>query len=581
MICNNCGNELGINDVFCPKCGKRVLAEEATETPGTTEETPVTEEIPVAEEAPVTEETPVSETENEVESNEEKDPLVNTEGEKPKKKKKKWIKWSIIGVVVAALTAGTVFAFPYIQNIFFRTTMNEEEYFKHVVKNNVTKFADSFLENYAEERELYKNGMGAYSDILIEVGDGTKQLVRQYGEGFDIDWLSNFSLSGTSGFNDGQIYSDIDMKLNGADLFGIESLINNSETYINLPGLTDKAMRLATDDEMSIFTLLSELYQIAPDEKILEELIVRYVMCVVEGIEDVEEENDTVKAGNIEQKYLKMTAKINADIGEKGIKNLLSEAKNDKDIKKIITDVCNTSSVNQNPDEVYAEFQNGIDELLSDIDMSDFDFNFDFVIWVDMKGDIAGMGVEADDVEISYINALKGRSLGTLLSIKTGQFNAAFEGDGTMKSNKFNGEYAVSVNGVKFIDVKVEDVDYNLIKKDIFNGSVVITPSTMAKTMLSSVGNEATSIIADGKIVFKSNTTEKAKSNIELSVYTGSNLLLSLKANASITSVSIPVMDNYIDYTDYEAVEQWGNQILYNLQANLINAGVPMNNLVN
>ena len=571
MICNNCGSELEINDVFCTKCGKRVVSDEI----------PVVEEAPMMEEAPVAEETTVAETVSTAESNGEQEVLVNAEDEKPKKKKKKWIKWSIIGVVIAALTAGTVFAFPYIQNIFFRTTLNEEDYFKHVVKNNVSKFADSFSKSYAEAKELYANGQSAYSDIYIEVGDKTKQMVRQYGEGFDIDWLGDVSASGTSGFADGQIYSDLDIKLNGVSIIGLVSLMNNDEMYINYPGLTNKAMRIETPDEMSIFTLISELFQIVPDEKVMKELIVRYAMCMVKGIEDVEEENETVKAGDIEQKYLKMTAKIDEGVVVKGIKNVLTEAKNDKDIKKIITDVCNTSTVNQNPDEVYAEFQNGIDELLDDISMDGSSFGFDFIIWVDLKGDIAGMGVKADDVEIAYINALKGSSLGTLLSIKTSQFNAAFEGDGTMKSNKFNGEYAVSVNGVEFIDVKVEDIDYKLIKKDIFNGRVVITPSKMAKSMLSGVGNEATAIIADGKIVFESNTTEKDKNKIELSVYTGSDLMLSLRLDSSITSASIPVIDSYIDAYDYEAVEEWGNQILYNLQANLVKAGVPLDNLLN
>ena len=81
--------------------------------------------------------------------------------------------------------------------------------------------------------------------------------------------------------------------------------------------------------------------------------------------------------------------------------------------QKIIKDVCGLSTVNQNPDEVYGDFQNAIDEILEEIDLSGADLNFDFVIWVDMKGDIAGMGIEADGVEASFVNALNGRTLGT------------------------------------------------------------------------------------------------------------------------------------------------------------------------
>lgn len=584
MFCNNCGNELNTGDIFCQKCGKRVLAEEEfVETATVAEETPAEEvsapeEISITEEIPVTEDVPVAEPEYAGDSTAipEVEPGVDNEIQKPKKsKKKKVITISVIAGILVVLTAVTAFAFPYVKNLFFRTVLSEEDYFKHVVKNNVEVIAESLSQNYAAEKEMYESGEAFSESLQIEVGDKTKDLVRMYGDGANIDWLDRLALTVISGFTDGEAYTDIGIKLNDVDIAGIDMVINDDAMYVGLPGLSNQAIRTEIPSDAQIITMFNELYKVAPDEKVLKDLVVRYIMCMVDGIEDVEEENEVVSAGDVEAKYLKMTAKIDEAVVVKGFENVLTEAKEDEDIKKLITDFCNTDAVNEDPDAVYAEFQNGIDDLLSELNNADFSFDFDLNIWVDAKGDIIGMGIDSKEFEISYVNALKGKELGTNLSIKASTFNAEFEGTGEVKSNKFNGEYAFKIMGSPIIDVKVEDVDMKLMKDDVFNGQVVITPSSMVKSMLGTTGDELASLISEGEIVFKSEATEKYKGKSELSVYTGNEILISLKVDADKVAATKPSVNSYIDSDDYGAVEAWGNRLLSNLMSNLYRAGVP------
>lgn len=588
MLCNNCGCELKSGEIFCSKCGKRVTAEvPLNEKINNITETDVVEEVnnevekSVAEKTddtivmPVVEESSKNEVEEESESNavQESGNITDDEQKKPAKKKKRWIKWSVIGVVIAIIAGITAFAFPYIQNIFFRTILSEEEYFKHVIKNNATNFADSVSDDYVGAMLMYASGKGTHSDLQIEVGNKTQDLIKEYAD-VNIDWLNTVQISSVSGFTENEGYIDADININGTDVTGVELLMNSEATYLSLPGLSDRAIQWKSD-EVQLYTIINELYNVAPDANVLRDLIVRYTMCLVDGVEDVEEENEVVKAGNIQKKYLKMTAKIDGDVVSAGWKKVLTEAKNDPEIKKIIIDYCSATTKDKDPVAVYTDYQKSVDDALAQIDATDFPEKFNFVIWVDMKGDIIGFGIEADDLKASYVNVLKGKKLGTSIKLQNGNLNVAFEGDGALKSKKFNGDYSLFVNSVPFVSVKLENLDYELMKKNIFNGQVVATASPAAVGMMNLSGNEALSLLANGKVIYRSEATKKHESKVDLTVYSGNDLLLSVKKSSEKITAQAPKVEKYTDWKKPLGMIDVANQIVNNLEINLSEAGVP------
>ncbi len=563
MICKNCGNTMEENSVFCDKCGKRIDAEEVAETVET-----VTEETVEAKEENAVKDS--ANGENSVEAVAETQEQDTPE----KRKKKKWIKWTAIAVIVALLGGVVAFAFPYIKTAFWRTVLSEEDYFKQVIETNISEYADSLAQAYTEELEMYKNGEAIYSEAEIEVGEVVKDAVRQYGNGSNIDWLESVTLSGESGYVDGKLYTSADFKLNDTDITGLNVIIDGKETFVDFPGVSDGALRTETTDSLTEF--LSELYEIAPDEKVMKEILVRYVMYMAECVEEVEEETETVEAGDVSKKYLKMTAKIDEKIAVNAIEKVLTEAKTDEDIKKIIMDYCNTALINEDADAVYKAFQDDIDEVLNEMDEQEMSFAYDFIIWVDSKGSIVGMGADFEDGKIHFINVHSGKALGTVFEIKMPGFTVSFEGSGNEKSNKFNGDYVLNVMGMDIIDVKVKNVDCSLIKKNVFNGQVEIIPTAKAKSLLQTTDDDFAALLSDAKITLDFKSTEKYSEKVEISVLSGKDTLLFVKVNSQKQKGNLPDINSYVDYNDYGRVEQWTTGLFFNIIGKLQNAGVPM-----
>lgn len=581
MICKNCGNEMEENAVFCNKCGKRIEAEDAVEAVEESTVETVEDSAAEAEDVAVdvSEENTAEESSESAETEEKAPDAVNAEEVKPKKKRK-WIKWAVIGVVVALLAGVVAFAHSYITNGFWRTVLSEEAYFKHVIKNNISEYAESMAEEYAHEAEIFKNGETIHSDVKVEVGQKVKDLVSYYGDGFNIDWFESIDISAEGGIVDGGLYTSAGVKLNNTDITGLNVVIKDDGSYLDLPGLSDGAIRMDPyDNDMTLAKLMAELYEIAPDEKVLKELVVRYVMHIADCVEEVSEENETVEAGDVSAKYLKMTAKIDENVTENAIISVLSEAKTDADIKKIIVDYCNTSAVDEDANAVYKEFQDGIDELLSEIDITGTPFTFDYVIWVDSKGSIVGMGIDFEDGELYYVNALNiwEKKLGTKLKLGvSGGTSIVFEGSGKLESDKFNGDYNLKVMGMSILDVKLKNLDYSLMKNNVLNGQLELALSSKTKTMLVPMAGDFGTLIADAKIAIDFKTTEKYNDKVEIAVLSGSDELLTVTGNSQIQKAKLPDVSNYIDYSDFGRMDLWGMNIYTKLVGKLQAAGVPL-----
>ncbi|MBR5518759.1 MAG: zinc ribbon domain-containing protein [Clostridia bacterium] len=564
MICKNCGSELETGEVFCGKCGSKTEAEE-----------PITAETQESEN--------VDSTTYYIDPETDGNNMKSQIGEEPVptgKKKKKWIKWTSIILIVGILVSAIVWAFPYISNTFWSIVLSDEDYFKHVVENNASDYIENIADVYAEMMELYENDETLQYDVKINLGAKTKELVYDYSYGnVNLNWLDNVSINGQSGYKDGKMYESDSISVNGQAFTNMNLVMDDNGVYVDLPGLSSKGVYAKYGNGSDVaFRAVSAFHEVAPDEDVFEELFVRYVNCLTENVEEVEKTSDTIEAGGVSQSYTKLSATIDQDVVEKAIIAVLTEAKDDEEIKELITDFCNSSAILADADEVYDDFRDGIDDLLDEVEIND-KFKFYFNIWVDAKGDIIGMGIDIDGTEIYYanvvdVNLFSPSAMGTMFKIDSSDFKLAFEGDGTLESGKFNGDYSLKINGSDIADVKLVGLDYSLVEDGILNGKVEVSLAEDAKKSLKLLGNKAVSLIADSKIVLDFKTTEKNKNIVDVIISSGNDELLSMNINTNVVNQKVPEINNYIYSDDYRELNNWLETVGENAITKLMNLGL-------
>lgn len=561
MFCENCGNELKENALFCNKCGCKTGVEEPAVT-----EVPVTENV--VEDACDTASN-VPETSEDV---------VNTEmpQEEPpvKKKKKLWVVLTAVVLIIALLGTGFVFAFPYVSNTFWDVVLSDTDYFKHVIKNNASDYIGDATDEYAQIMDIYKKGDVYQSDLSLNIGDKTKELVSEYSYGsLNIDWFKNFSAKVYAGYKDGKLFERMTYNVNDKKFTDYNLIMASDGMYIDFPGLSDGGVRIEYDENSEIMMqALDIFYEVAPDADVLKELFVRYINCLADSVTDVEKTTKQVHAGDVTKKYTQLSAEVDEDIVEAAIVNVLVEARNDKKIKDIIEDFCKLDVVDEDFNEVYEQYQLGIDDMLEDVDL-DEEFAFYFNIWINGKGEIVGMGAEFDNGEICYVNALDGKTLGTLFKISIPEFDLKFEGTGKLASGKFNGDYNLNVTGVRVLNVKLSDFDYSLAKDGIYNGKVEFALGKAAKQSLKLMNDSTISMLADAKITLDLKTTKKNMTVVDIDVSSGNDNFFTLGIKTDVVKADMPKISNYIESDDYRAYSEWNATLGKNILEKLTDLG--------
>lgn len=209
MFCENCGTQLNDDDLFCTKCGKRVVVEESVEKK---EEKPVEqpaeekEERPVEQPAEEKEEKPVEQpaettADSVKESVEEKasekteaEPKVFLNGLVDKLLQKKVILIPAAAILVVVLLL--VFHFSSVANFALKTVLSPEKYYSHVEKAEIKELSSMVANLYDNVFLSNANVFDTSVDagVYLELGEDAKELISDYIDVDDTDWLDSIGL---------------------------------------------------------------------------------------------------------------------------------------------------------------------------------------------------------------------------------------------------------------------------------------------------------------------------------------------------------------------------------------------------
>ena len=557
-------------------------------------------------------------------------------GKKPKKEKvKKEKSGKKGGLIVAAIGAvaviagGVVAAFNWdvVTNTIKSTFSSPQDYYASVEKDNFSNMAASAANAYqtmlrepmssvsdmyesVTSGEIYEGGYKG--EIVIELGDSAMEnlmdtLSYQEELPFDISEWNRIALEYETYSGDSLINAAAGLTIGDTGLISVDTLLDykDSALYLAIPELSESYLGISFEDVMADYedTLQSmeemteyldaiqEIVKVLPDEKQAQALLTKYFDVIIGCVDDVDKESVKLEAGGVNQKCTCLKVTIDGKTLVKAAKALCKELKDDKELKKYITDFVDAVSeqaealdmaeelgMELDADEIYEQFQSMCDEILDTIDENEEEIpEFELVmsVYVDSKGHVCGrefeLEVEEQTMTLLVANTENGSNVGfeASLLIDDGDVENGFvfEGSGKKNKGKLDGTYALTVMAQgekkKMMNVSVKQFDLDAMEKGYLNGSFGLSiADDLLEEMEERIPEEVYSMLEEMELVFDLTSNENA-AKFKVSLNQGKELYASLSISSEKVSdkeLSVPsdaIMIEDIEDPEDSLKEYW------------------------
>lgn len=466
------------------------------------------------------------------------------------------------------------------------------EYLQQLLENDLDASLASFGEIYGAILSGLGNSSavkplgGAKLNMTLTVGDTALDLFEQAifgGEApVDLSFLKEINLDMDVGMGDQMQAIQVALGLKGQHIITANLLMNMADSiiHIGLPELNDQWLKLEGSEDTPVAitgavsspAMLAELAKKLPDAETLTKVLNRYLKLILPELKNVEQSTVKLEADGVQQECTQLTMKIYEADAMAITKAILTTAKDDADLKKIIIDVyeaiAELSGTETSGQKFYTDFQEMVASALSDMeDVEETDTENPIVVtlYVDKNHNIVGgmlkMSTQDSDRGTVYFYSLtEGDKTAFEFAIPSDVNNTddfKISGSSTTTDGKTNGTYKIKVRDTTKLTVKVENwtVDGGTLtvtpKEDLFPAEVTDMLGTLALQI---------KLSADG---------------IGLNVLGGSEVLLGIAFKPSESDgPSMEVPSDAVDVTDSNAMEQWLEKLsMDNVINNLKEAG--------
>ena len=621
MFCPKCGKQIPENAVFCGFCGANIAEYTAPAAKAQTAQTqPVEQPVqtqpaqtpvqqPVYEESyeTVVLETPVTYA---APAQEYAAPAAAPVKVK-KPRSKKLVAFLAVILAIAAVVASVAFI-PSLRKVwedkvvrpvkgaFVENLGSDEDYLRFVEKEAFEGY-DGYVGTVSNAYGTIMNSVtdNTYGDatLSVELSDAALELIKEAVGDIDLSFLNDTEIKLGAGLDGDFLQINAELGINGNTIIdpSLALDLNKGEMLISILTLSDKYIRAdLADMDVSEMPPVSEYLDMVekyadalPDEGELNKLLGKYVGIVLDELDEVEKGEEELEIGEITEKLtaveLRFTEETAADI----VEAVLSEARDDKTIKKYIN---NVSELLENdgiiPDagEIYGYFTEAVDSALAsfeDAEMSD-DVLFTLVDYVDASHKVVGrklfMGDDTDATPLAFYGTVHdGKNYEFELVITGAEAPQVYiSGSGVDKGGVLTGDYTITLQGMSLLKLSLEDFDMNALKSGKVKGAVIITPS---KELLGSmgVGNIEMSGISMADIAVGLDLDiDGTSADITVNALVDGEVFAGVKLVSKMTgapSVKTPSDKNVVDVED---VEEWLETVdLEKLVKNLKSAGLP------
>lgn len=557
-------------------------------------------------------------------------------GKKPKKEKvKKEKSGKKGGLIVAAIGAVAVIAggvaaafnWDVVTNTIKSTLSSPQDYYASVEKDNFSNMAASAANAYqtmlrepmssvsdmyesVTSGEIYEGGYKG--EIVIELGDSAMEnlmdtLSYQEELPFDISEWNRIALEYETYSGDSLINAAAGLTIGDTGLISVDTILDykDSALYLAIPELSESYLGISFEDVMADYEdalqsmeemteyldAIQEIVKVLPDEKQAQALLTKYFDVIIGCVDDVDKESVKLEVGGVNQKCTCLKVTIDGKTLVKAAKALCKELKDDKDLKKYITDFVDAVSeqaealdmaeelgMELDADEIYEQFQSMCDEILDTIDENEEEIpEFELVmsVYVDSKGHVCGrefeLEVEEQTMTLLVANTENGSNVGfeASLLIDDGDVENGFvfEGSGKKNKGKLDGTYALTVMAQgekkKMMNVSVKQFDLDAREKGYLNGSFGLSiADDLLEEMEERIPEEVYSMLEEMELVFDLTSNENA-AKFKVSLNQGKELYASLSISSEKVSdkkLSVPsdaIMIEDIEDPEEAMLEYW------------------------
>lgn len=532
-------------------------------------DTPVSEP---AQEYAAPEVTPVNDQTSFVDTAFDEQPDTGKKGNK--KKKKLWKLIPAIGIP-AAIAALVALNWQTVLGFALKTFGSEASYLFFVESQAFQGYSDDITKAYDSVLvQSIGQDQSAEMELSLNVGDNALALVEsQLGEDIPLDWVEDISLVFDTTIKSDKQALSLGLELSGERILTLDTITDmaEQEMYMALLELSEDYLVMDLSDtydyETAMLTsfLNESLEDFLIDEQVVNDLLVKYSKIALENIEDVEKDSKTLKINGVSQKC----TVLEFDVDQKLILNMasdvLKEAKNDKEIKKIIKqwqDALVDAGMISGDADLYETFVEEVEYAIDNIKevRSEIDNQTLITIkdYVDGKHNVIGREFEIADAEESLFYAYVQDGDKIAFEASMGDY---FElaGSGTEKKELINIDLELLAYEEEVITLEVKNFDSKAYEeKGALNGEFTLRPSEMLLEELayeSGLDNYASLLDPAIELICKSTETSSDVSlNIlnEDEVFIGLNLAAKLKNAEKIDTPS----DAY-DITDEDEILMW------------------------
>ncbi len=565
MFCKNCGNPIEEGASFCPACGTPVEASEPVEIP----ETPVANE-PAAETVPEIPAEPVNEIPAEAVPEPAEIPAEETEcvvTGPEKKRGKKGIVFAGIAVVVAALVLAAVLFFETILQAF----MPAPVYFRRVAQKSANNFTENIAETVdrVDEASDLHSAKGTFALNLTEDGAAliNKYINADLGAcSLDIDYDCQTE--------DGLLGIDLGLKLDGNDFatvqLGLD--IENKYAYVTIPELNKDCIRFdlgkllgSANIDLDNDALKSgaDLMEILPESDEVKGILDRAFKAAIAEIENVKKSSGTLEANGLKKKYNAYTLSLDDETVCNIADAALKQLRDDAEVKEVVDDVQKLPSVTE--ENLYQSYQKAIDKASESIAeaVKKDDNTYALTCFVDAKGRIVGETVSVngeDTIKVAYV--CDGKKFGYKLE-STAKMPVLLEGGGTNSGDIINGKLTLSVDGVDYVDLALEDV---CTKEEKMSGKITATLPDQCVNLLKNTFGENISLVSDMALSFEFDRKSENAASSALTLSDSGKALVVISEQATTgKDGKVTLAAQYVDGNDEAALDKWTQGISNNL----------------
>lgn len=502
-----------------------------------------------------------------------------------KKKKKKFMPLIIIGVILVVIAALVFVFWDSVSAMWIRNFGEPEEYFELVEKQALTDYAEEVSESYGR---FLEGGTGTAGKMELTV---SKTMLAMIPTGdLDLSWLDKLALEFESGTEDQATMAMMALSVAGQKVLDFSTIVDSESNtmYVGVPSLSDKYLTTtmgSVDSEAGAmitapsFALPQLPKEAMPSEEVVNQLLNRYIDVLFEQIDDVQKSKETLTVGDVEQEVIVLRYEISEQDAMKIVEAILKEAKNDKDLEKVIRELYDymvQQGMPEDEQDPYEAFKESIDEALADM-AAYTDFSEEKLVWTIYVDDdeVIGRSISFDNEELLFVaTATNGKDFATQLKITDA---LEVSGEGTISNGVREGDYALIAQGKELLNVELKlnekkSTDGNMDVKLVIRPSAELLSQAEVDSQVASLfqsmdmGLEVKVLAQDQSAEMEVNVVSKAATFVGLKI----------SAGPKDVDVKIPDESNCISVEDTENVAQWAKSLDFTkLAESLEKAGLP------